>query len=148
MGSHHTRSGSTPSAAPGPPPPPLPNAGRGDLLSAIRGPATLKAAGARQTEGNGGGDRGPTDLLKQIEGGMKLRSTADLALGGPVNDEPDLLSEIRSGMKLRKVDPNGQAEKKTTPSGGNSIANAMEQYRKLVADSESDQSESDSDWSD
>ena len=86
------------------------------------------------------------DLLKQIEGGMKLRSTATIA-PKVESSEPDLLSEIRGGMKLRKVDTSTVAEKKPS-SSGNSIANAMEQYRKLVADSESDQSESDSDWSD
>ena len=60
------------------------------------------------------------------------------------------LAQIRMASKsgLKKVTVNAAtAEKKPE---GNSIATAMEQYRKLVAESDSDDSDgsSDDDWSD
>ena len=109
-------------------------------------------AGGGGGGGGGGGDDGaPMDLLQQIAQGTTLRKTTAADNPRPVQDEePDLLAQIRNpGFALRKVDRAETPRPAAAPSQGNSIANAMEQYRRLVADSDSDSdSASDDDWSD
>ena len=127
-----------------------------DLLSQIAAGRTLKKAGDRGGDGDGGGEK-PMDLLQQIQQGRQLRSSTDPdgPRGSRAKEEepPDLLAQIRGagGLKaLKKVEKDDRGAKKPEESGNN-IAAAMEQYRKLVADSDSDSDSdfgSDEDWSD
>ena len=92
------------------------------------------------------GGAGPPDLWAQIQGGFKLRSVA-ATVAPAKEEEPDLLAQIRMGMKLKKASEREAAPAEKADAG--SIATAMEQYRKLVADSDSDSDSDDSDdWSD
>ena len=98
-----------------------------------------------------GSTAGAMDLLQQIQGGARLRSAPKIPEAHDEDPENDLLAAIRGGMKLKKADARPIQPPVRRPDPGNSIASAMEQYRKLVADSDSDsdsdsRSSSDSDW--
>lgn len=100
------------------------------------------------------------DLLQQIQMGKQLRSSTDpnspRGAKAKEEDPPDLLAQIRGAggigalKKVNRDEAGAAAAAKKPADSGNSIATAMEQYRRLVADSDSDDSDSasDDDWSD
>uniref|UniRef100_A0A0N5A389 WH2 domain-containing protein n=1 Tax=Parastrongyloides trichosuri TaxID=131310 RepID=A0A0N5A389_PARTI len=127
---------------PPPPPPPPPGLGKNNMTS-------LTSNEIQSSKPSNGNDRG--DLLAEIQAGKNLKKV-DISDSRNANKRDDLLAQIQKGTNLRHVEtdssnPNRKSSSNVTEMEGiaGALARALEERRKNMLVSDSEDSDADND---